>query len=304
MIDISPFPYQGPLEADEVRGREQLVTDLVERVSERRVTALLGPRRYGKTSVLRRVAADVGAGGVSVVWLDLYEVTSMADLAMRLDAALADAVGSFAQRATTTASGLGINLGVLKVELRRSARSRPEPVATTHALLEILVRSATNGPTVVIFDEFSSIGQVRGAAGLLRTALQHHYRTVGLMFAGSRPSMMRTLFSSRSEPFYGQADLLDIGPLPTPALADIVSAGFEETGRSAGGLPARIAAYTGGHPQRGCSSLTQRGAAPPPGRLRRWTSGTWRSPRCASRRRRAWSVCSPVSQVERRRYCA
>ena len=80
-MDASPFPYQGPLSPEQVRGRDDLVLDLLERVSERRVTALLGPRRYGKTSVLARVAAELVGGGASVVWVDLYEVTSMADVA-------------------------------------------------------------------------------------------------------------------------------------------------------------------------------------------------------------------------------
>ena len=80
-MDSSPFPYQGPLEPGQVRGRDELVQDLTERVTERRVTALLGPRRYGKTSVLRRITADLSE--VTPVWVDLYEVTSMADVAVR-----------------------------------------------------------------------------------------------------------------------------------------------------------------------------------------------------------------------------
>ena len=54
---------------------------LVERVTARRVTALLGPRRYGKTSVLREVAAR--GSELSTVWVDLFEVVSIADAAIR-----------------------------------------------------------------------------------------------------------------------------------------------------------------------------------------------------------------------------
>ena len=61
----------------------------MERITERRVTALIGPRRFGKTSVLRRVAH--GLTEMSVIWVDLYEVTSMIDLAIRFDEALAAA---------------------------------------------------------------------------------------------------------------------------------------------------------------------------------------------------------------------
>lgn len=247
-MESSPFPYQGPLEPADVRGRDDLLADLTERITARRVTALVGPRRYGKTSVLRRVAADMSE--VTSVWVDLYEVTSMADVAVRFDLALAATTGRFAAAARTVAAGLEVNLGVVKVELTGPARNRPDPPLTFQRLLEVLVRSARRTPTLLVVDEFSSIGRVEGAAGAVRTALQHHYREMGIVFAGSHPSMMRTLFSAPREPFYGQADLVEIGPLTPAAVEEIVASGFATTGRDAGPVGPRISAFTGGHPQR------------------------------------------------------
>lgn len=247
-MDVSPFPYHGPLEPDEVRGRDDLVADLVARVSERRVTALLGPRRYGKTSVLRRLAAELTE--VTTVWVDLYEVTSMPDVAVRFDDALGTTSGRFAAAARGIAAGLALNLGVVKLELTGPARNRPDPALTFHGLLEVLVAAAAREPTLLVVDEFSSIARVEGAAGALRTAVQHHYRDLGIVFAGSHPSMMRTLFTARPAPFYGQADLVEIGPLSAAAVDDIVTTGFAATGRDAGHTPAMIASFTGGHPQR------------------------------------------------------
>ncbi len=247
-MEASPFPYQGPLEPAEVHGRDDLVADLVERVTSGRVTALLGPRRYGKTSVLRRVAADVTE--VATVWVDLYEVTSMADVAVRFDDGLAATTGRFASTARGVAAGLAVNLGVVKVELTGPARNRPDPALAFHSLLQVLVNVASRHRSLLIVDEFSSIGRVKGAAGALRTALQDHYRDLGIVFAGSHPSMMRTLFTARPEPFYGQADLVEIGPLESTAVERIVGSGFASTGRDAGHLAARINAFTGGHPQR------------------------------------------------------
>lgn len=249
-MDVSPFPYQGPLDPAQVRGRAELVADLTERVTEHRVTALLGPRRYGKTSVLRRVAHDVIHAGVAVVWVDLYEVASMADVATRLDEALARVTGRFAEKATQVAAGLSLNLGLVRVELRQVGRTRPDPVLAAHALLDVLTETATATPTLVVFDEFSGIAHVDGAAGLLRTRLQHHFQELGLVFAGSEPSMMRMLFTDQAEPFYAQADLLPIGPLTATEVVEAVQDGFAATGRDAGPVPGRIAAFAQGHPQR------------------------------------------------------
>lgn len=226
------------------------MSDLTERLTERRVTALLGPRRYGKTSVLRRVAADVIAGGVAVVWVDLYEVASMADLAARLDDALSRVTGTFATRAAKVAATASLNLGLVRLELRAPTKDRSDPLLITHALLEVLTRTAADTPTLVVVDEFSSIGRVDGAAGLLRTHLQHHYQEMGLVFAGSEPSMMRALFTEQAEPFYAQADLVEISPMSTIEVVELVSQGFADSDRRAGPLPTRIAEFVDGHPQR------------------------------------------------------
>lgn len=248
LVDASPFPYHGPLEPDQVHGRDDLIRDLIERITSHRVTALLGPRRFGKTSVLRRVAAELTE--VATVWVDLYEVTSIADIAVRFDNALGATTGQFAAEARTIAATVSVNLGLIKVDLTGPPRNRPDPNLTFHALLDVLVRTSARQPTLLVVDEFSSIGRVSGAAGALRTAVQHHYNELGIVFAGSYPSMMRTLFTTRAEPFYGQADLVEIGLLSAATVEQIVSAGFAATGREAGHVPGLISSFTGGHPQR------------------------------------------------------
>ena len=247
-MQVSPFPYQGPLAPAQVQGRDELVADLVERITAKRVTALLGPRRFGKTSVLRRVAADLTE--VATVWVDLYEVTSVADVAVRFDDALGATAGRFARLARNLAAGLSLNLGLVKVELSGPARNRPDPTLTFQSVLRVLVEAAAREPTLLVVDEFSSIARVPGAAGALRTALQHHYHEIGIVVAGSHPSMMRTLFTDRAEPFYGQADLVEVGPLPPVAVEETVRSGFAATGRDAGSVAAPIVAFAQGHPQR------------------------------------------------------
>lgn len=249
-MNQSPFPYHGPLDAAQVSGREALVVDLSQRITDHRLTALLGPRRFGKTSVLMRVAADLAAVGPEAVWIDLYELNSMADLAGAIDRGLAAVTGPLRRLIDAIAGTVSLQLGAIGVELSREKRNRPDPVITVRRLMEVLVKAASRHDLFVVFDEFSGISNVRGAAGLLRTELQHHYQDLGIVFAGSQPSTMRTLFSDQSQPFFAQADLLEIDPLDDGAISGIVNDGFELTGRSAGTVAAKIVAMAGGHPQR------------------------------------------------------
>jgi hypothetical protein len=185
---------------------------------------------------------------VSVVSVDLFEVTSMVDVALRLDAALASSRGRFAELARRLAASLEVSLGGVKLTFARPAR--PDPLATVHVLLDVLVESSSATPTVVLFDEFSSITTVGGVAGLFRTKLQHHFDRIGLLFAGSLPSTMRTLFSEREQPFYGQADLITIDPLSASTVHDLVTRGFADNDRDPGLLDSHMYRFCRGHPRR------------------------------------------------------
>lgn len=253
-MESSPFPYQGPLRPEEVLGRVELRADLAERLVERRVTALLGPRRYGKTSVLRRVVADLEQVGPAPVWIDLYGMTSIGDVAGAIDRGLASTRGRLRSALDSVAGGMSIRLGVLGVELSKSRRERPDPVAKLWSLLDVLVSTAQRSDLVVVVDEFSGLTQVPEATAVLRSALQDHYRDLGLVFAGSDPSGMRMLFSDRAEPFFAQADLVEIGPLTDAEVTELIQHGFESTGRDGTAVVGRIVAMAQGHPQR-CMQL-------------------------------------------------
>lgn len=250
LTESTPFPHQGPLAPDRVGGRDELIADLIERVTARRMTALLGPRRFGKTSVLGAVAGILESAGTSVVRLDLYETRSTADLVVRLDRALAASRGHVGSRLASLAVGSSINLGVLKLEFARPPAQRPDADASLDLLLDLFVEAASDEPTLLVIDEFTGINGVAGAAGLLRTKLQHHVQEIGVLFAGSEPSAMTAMFTEQSQPFYAQADIVEITPFTLAELADIIDEGFSATGRNAGALAGLVHHATGGHPYR------------------------------------------------------
>lgn len=248
-MELSPFDFTGPLPPERVTGRDGLLADLVRRVTAHTPTALLGPRRFGKTSVLGRLAADLTEATTIVV--DLMPVQSSLDAARALLAALLDAGEDVARDATQVSSILGVNLVALRAEIRATRASRHADPADAFAnLVDTLVRTALRRPTVVVFDEFQQLATVPAGTAVLRSALQHHYKDIGLLFAGSAPSAMRDIFANHHQPFLHQADIVEIEPLTLPAVQGIVDGGFAETGRRPGAAAALIHDLTAGHPLR------------------------------------------------------
>lgn len=247
-MDVSPFPHHGPLEPHQVRGRDALVTDLVERLTEHRVTALLGPRRFGKTSVLRRVSATMTE--VHTVWVDLFGATTYADLVAMFADGMTAVQGHGGEALRQAARSLSLNLAAVRFELSSPAKQQPDSKSAFRDVIQTLVEAVRRVPVVLVLDEFQDVARVEGAQEVMRTAFQNCYQQMGLVFAGSQPSMMRELFTDRHQPFFAQADLVEIGPLDAAAVAEIVASGFASTGRHAGPLGDLLAESCGGHPHR------------------------------------------------------
>jgi len=250
-VERSPFPHSGPLEADEVMGRDDEAAELVRLLGGRVPVAVVAPRRYGKTSLLRRAVWLLDqVEPTEAVWLDLYGLSSVADFAVRLDRALGATSGKLRESLDRIAGGLSISIGVVSAELRRSAKDAPDAIASVHALLDTVARLARSHRLVLVVDEVADAVGVGGVLEILRSHLQDVYREVGLAFAGSKLTMMTKLFADVDQPFYSQAHRLELGPLSIDAVVGIVQDGFDRTGRGAGPVAGQLARWGAGHPQR------------------------------------------------------
>lgn len=250
----NPFEFVRPLLPLEVQGRGAVADQVLRGVRDRRLVALVGPRRHGKTSLLGVVAATAAdVDDLETVAVDCFGVASTGEFAVRLEQAMSALAGparKIARRLLESSElGLSISAGVgFKASFGR--RDAPEPLAALHGLLSALVAlSERRGGLLVVLDEFQDVARVEGLDAVLRTHLQHAHH-IAVLFAGSKPSLLRALFEDRARPFYGQAELVEVGPLGLADAARIVEGLFEQSGRDAGDAGELVARAVRGHPQR------------------------------------------------------
>ncbi len=255
--DRNPFRYEEPVPPDELVDRAVELATLGARAREGRNTRLTAPRRFGKTSMLRRLLRDARRDGLAAVYVDLYGVLSIEDVAVRVELAYErDLDGRLRRWYTgfrrTLRPAARVSGGVASLELAPSDR----PVAAQRALLERLATPKAlhdrHGPTVlVVFDEFQSLlGAGPELDAVLRSEIQHHGDGVAYVFAGSHPGMMAELFGARDRPLFDQASPLTIGRLPADALADHLGTRFAVSQRDPGEALGPLLDLADGHPQR------------------------------------------------------
>lgn len=254
--DVNPFVYSRPVAPEDVVDRDDEVRRLLQNAVGGHYVRLYAPRKYGKTSLLRRALRDgERQEGLIPILVDLYRVSSIADVTVRVERAYARQlkgelrarIEAFLQR-----TGVGLSLGALGISARLQLEPATDPLPALHALLDLPLRLESSGGyrAFVAFDEFQDIGRIEGLDGLVRSHIQHHGEVASYVFAGSEPALMRLLFETKERPLYGSAVPMRLGRLADADLAAYVADRFEQTGRRAGEALGPLLLAARGHPQR------------------------------------------------------
>lgn len=252
---VNPFRYSGPVGADDLIDRDGEAARLLAAAWEGNNSRVVAPRRFGKTSLLRRVMAEAEAEGWEAVYVDFFGVVTLADVAERIERAYTAALTGAAARWFD-----GVRRA-LRPEVRARAPGVPvtaevhlEPATTP--LLDRLalprkVHDKLGRRVLVVFDEFQGVLTAQSNAdAVIRSEIQHHADAASYIFAGSQVGMMEALFSDRRRAFYAQARPVELPLLPAPETAEFIASRFAATGRDVGDALGPLLDHAGGHPQR------------------------------------------------------
>jgi len=256
ITDVNPFVYSRPISPEEIVDRDDETQQLLKNAVGGHYVRLYAPRKYGKTSLLRRaLAVGEKREGLVPVLVDLYGVVSLADVAVRFERAYAKElrgairgrIEEFLQR-----TGLGLSLGAFGISARLQLEPRTDPLPALHALLDLPLRLEEAGGyrAFIALDEFQDIGKVPALDGILRSHIQFQGDVASYVFAGSEPGLMKQLFERKEAPLYGSAVPLKLGRLRDEDIADYVADRFRQGKRNVGEALNPLLASAKGHPQR------------------------------------------------------
>ena len=253
----NPFRYSEPVPPEELLNRDDEARALLEAAASGNNSRLVAPRRYGKTSLLARVAQEAREQkGWAAVYVDFFGVLTLDDIAQRIERAYADELQGrlatwFAGVRRLLRPTLQVGGGSLPAGVEVAIDPQAEPPLVERLALPARLHEKHGTRTLVIFDEFQDILAVKERAdAVIRSEIQHHGDAASYVFAGSHVGLRREHSTDRRRAFYGQAGPVDLPPLRADDVSDYLSARFKAADRGIGEALGPLLDTAAGHPQR------------------------------------------------------
>lgn len=251
---LQQLPFDAPF-----CDRELELRELTAFGEARASVVLFAPRRFGKTSLVRRVQNDLAGRGAVTLFCDLFGVASVDDAAARLARAVFARVHGRERLWKRALDVVRTFRPVLRPDPAGGVALSVEPLGAGRAGLPLLDETleslaafvaGTEELVHVALDEFQEIVTLHEGPAV-EAALRAHIAATpaGWVFVGSRRRVLLGIFNERQRPFFQSAINYPLAPLPRAALAAFVAERCAAAGRPcAQAAAARLAELTGGHP--------------------------------------------------------
>ncbi|MCI6327188.1 MAG: ATP-binding protein [Bacteroidales bacterium] len=235
-----PFVFGVPVDDAHFIGREKEISRLSNNFNFGVNTIILAPRRWGKTSLVNKVAGLCSNEKTIVVRMDIFACRSEYEFLNLFSSELLRQTSSRIDELKELAKGF-IERLTPKISLSPDAVSEYSIslgiTPKTHSPEEVLrlpqiIAERKRCEIIICIDEFQQIGEFPDSLNVqkrLRTFWQNQ-KNVHYCLYGSRMHMMSNLFQKKSYPFYKFGDILNIAPIPLEEWVPFIRDRFKANG--------------------------------------------------------------------------
>ncbi len=241
IMEKKPFIFGVATSGDNFTDREKETARLLSNFQHGVNTVLISPRRWGKTSLVRKVCNLAQSDSLKIVYLDIFSCRSDREFYDAFAAAVLKQTSSkwdewvenaklFLSRVSPKIS-LGTDpLSDFSVSLELNPKN--EDINEILQLPEkIAQKKGCN--IVVCIDEFQQIAEFKDSKTFqkcLRSVWQLQ-KSVSYCLFGSKKHLMNELFEKKSLPFYKFGDAIYLSKISTPDWVEYICGRFEATGK-------------------------------------------------------------------------
>ena len=239
----NPFVYGEVVPAAAFVDRTEELRRLTADLGSAQKVFLISPRRYGKSSLIRRTLAALDRRGALCVEMTVSSYSSYLGFLEGYARAVLTAATRWARALGWIRDALGATRPELRVEADETgapalALSFPAArgggdlsrIASDVFLLPAKLAESRKRQVIVALDEFQAIEAFNGGSveESLRAAVQHQ-RRVGYVFAGSEPTLMEQMLTPK-RPFYKAGPVMRLEKIPSDQFARFIESRFVRSG--------------------------------------------------------------------------
>lgn len=203
---------------------------------------LISPRRMGKTSLVKKVQAEMSNPDIRVVYMDIYDCRSEYDFYNRFATELMKSTGTKLDQVLENVKRFLVRLSpklsfspAPNSEFSMSLGITPKDYQPEEILnLPEMIAQEKGVRIVICIDEFQQIGEFPDSLAVqkrLRGVWQHHQNVSYCLF-GSKKHLMENIFQSIRMPFYQFGEMIYLDRIPTEYWVPFICSRFAKCGKS------------------------------------------------------------------------
>ena len=239
-MEENPFVFGKAVEGSYFTNRTKDTEHLEANLTHGINTILISPRRWGKTSLVKKVMANIVRPDIKIIYIDVFSCKSESDFYKVYASTIIQQTSSKIEEWITTAKEF-LSRVITKVafspdSIQEYSLSFEFPVKDdAEDILQLPERIAQKkGIHIVLcLDEFQQVAEFQDSMTFqkkLRSVWQHQQKVSYCLF-GSKRHLMTELFSDSSNPFYKFGDMMFLKKIPTEEWIPFICHKFQETGK-------------------------------------------------------------------------
>ncbi|MBQ9417270.1 MAG: ATP-binding protein [Bacteroidales bacterium] len=234
----NPFITSGYVSAEYFCDREKETHDIISLLLNGNNIALISPRRYGKTDLMRHCFSQPKIKEhYNTFIVDIYSTKSVAEFVGRLGSVILEGLKpkgrkyweKFISILASVRAGISFDANGMPL-WTISVGDINSPSTTLDEIFAYINQSEK--PCLIVIDEFQQIthyGDVNIEAEI-RTHVQY-CSNANFVFSGSRQHLMGSIFTSPARPFYQSVTIYALQPLPLAKYTEFCKHHFEHNGK-------------------------------------------------------------------------
>ncbi|MDO4163467.1 MAG: ATPase [Bacteroides sp.] len=234
----NPFVTNGYVAPQYFCDREVETEDITSLLLNGNNIALISPRRYGKTDLIRHCFLQSAVTEHYYTFIvDIYSTRSLSDLVNKLGKSILDVLKprgrkvweGFVNALSSLQSGISYDMSGTP-SWNISLGDITNPLISLDEIFHYLQHA--DRPCLIAIDEFQQIGKYLEDTieATLRTYVQY-CSNARFIFSGSQRHLMGSIFTSPSRPFYQSVTIVNLQPIPKDKYTAFAIRHFRENGK-------------------------------------------------------------------------